>query len=53
MVLIEDRYVPMLSTTASISAGGMVARIAFSTSLNRAAVSSMRIPTGARTCSMI
>ena len=40
----------MLSTMAPVSAAGMMVRIAFSTSPKRAAVSSMRMPTGARTC---
>ncbi len=40
----------MLSTIAPVCAGGMILRMAFSTSPKRAAVSSIRMPTGARTC---
>ena len=42
---------PMLSTIGPSAAGGMVSRITFSTRSQSAAVSSMRVPVGARTCS--
>ncbi len=42
---------PMLSRMLSISAGGITCRILDSTSSHSLAVSSMRVPLGARTCS--
>jgi len=44
---------PMLSTILSISTGGMIWRMACSTRSHRRAVSSMRVPVGARTCMRI
>src|SRR3954451_4299387 len=55
--LVYDRLMPlygspMLSMTLTISFDGMISRIALCTRSHSAAVSSMRVPVGARRCSL-
>jgi len=49
-MLMPETGMPILSAMVSISAGGMILRIAFCTSANWLALSSIRVPIWVRTC---